>query len=122
MRKWKIPLEIALILEYNIYLIDINKNMASKKSKFNREKVQKREVISKFSMHEKDTGSPKAQVAILTERIKYLADHLKTHKKDKHSRKGLLKIVGARRKLIKYIEKIEDKASVSKFLKQVGLE
>lgn len=96
--------------------------MASKKSKFNRSKDLKKEVIGKFSLHEKDTGSPKAQVALLSERVKYLAEHLKTHKKDKHSRKGLLKIVGARRRLIKYMQRTEDKAQVAKFLKQIGIE
>ncbi len=85
-------------------------------------KEAKQELVTKYGASAKDSGKAEVQIAILTERIKYLADHLKTHKKDKHSRKGLLKIVGARRKLIKYIEKTEDKASVSKFLKQVGLE
>lgn len=97
--------------------------MSSKKSKFNKEKSDKQKVISKFRAHEKDTGSPSVQVALLTERIKYLTDHLKSHKKDKHSRRGLLKLVGERRKLISYMERTtDDKTTVSKFLKQVGLE
>lgn len=97
--------------------------MSSKKSRFNTEKSDKQKVISKFGAHEKDTGSPSVQVALLTERIKYLTNHLKSHKKDKHSRRGLLKLVGERRKLISYMERTtEDKTVVVKFLKQVGLD
>lgn len=96
--------------------------MSSKKSRFNTEKSDKQKVISTFGAHEKDTGSPSVQVALLTERIKYLTNHLKSHKKDKHSRRGLLKLVGERRKLISYMERTaEDKTVVVKFLKQVGL-
>jgi len=97
--------------------------MASKKSKFNTDKTQKKEVITKYGAHEKDTGSPKVQIALLTERIKYLASHLKSHKKDKHSRRGLLKLVGERRRLINYMTKTteETKVEVTKFLKQMGL-
>ncbi len=96
--------------------------MASKKSKFNTDKTQKGEIIAKYGTHEKDTGSPKVQIAILTERIKYLADHLKEHKKDKHSRRGLLKLVGERRKLINYFSRVEtDKSAVTSFLKEMGL-
>ena len=96
--------------------------MASKKSKFNQEKTQKGELIKKYGVHDKDTGSPKVQIAILTERIKYLADHLKSHKKDKHSRRGLLKLVGERRKLISYFTRTEDnQENVTSFLKEMGL-
>lgn len=96
--------------------------MASNKAKFNREKGDKQKVIAKFAAHEKDTGSPKVQIAILTERIKYLTDHLKTHRNDKHSRRGLLKLVGERRKLIRYFAKTpEGKESSVEFLKEVGL-
>jgi len=97
--------------------------MSSKKSRFNTEKSEKQKVISKFAAHEKDTGSPSVQVALLTERIKYLTGHLKSHKKDKHSRRGLLKLVGERRKLISYMQRTtDDKIVVTKFLKQVGLD
>lgn len=96
--------------------------MASKKSKFNREKVSKNEVIKKYGTHEGDTGSPMVQIALLTERIKYLSDHLKTHKKDKHSRRGLLKLVGDRRKLIAYLQRTEkDQVALAKQLKQIGV-
>ncbi|MCX7982887.1 MAG: 30S ribosomal protein S15 [Syntrophales bacterium] len=65
---------------------------------------KKKEIIEKFRLHEKDTGSPEVQVAILTERIEYLTEHFKTHKKDHHSRRGLLKLVGQRRRLLEYIK------------------
>lgn len=65
----------------------------------------KRDVLSEHSLHEKDTGSPEAQVAILTSRIRVLTDHLKLHHKDHHSRAGLLKMVGRRRKLLGYLKR-----------------
>ncbi|MFA4884591.1 MAG: 30S ribosomal protein S15 [Desulfotomaculaceae bacterium] len=64
---------------------------------------QKQEVISKHKLHENDTGSPEVQVAILTERINTLTEHLKLHKGDHHSRRGLLKMVGQRRALLNYL-------------------
>ncbi|HEY5584912.1 MAG TPA: 30S ribosomal protein S15 [Ruminiclostridium sp.] len=68
-------------------------------------KEVKSEIITKFQIHEGDTGSSEVQVAILTERINHLNDHLKFHKKDHHSRRGLLKMVGARRGLLNYLQK-----------------
>ena len=65
----------------------------------------KEEMIEKFKLHESDTGSPEVQVAILTHRISYLTDHLKAHKKDHHSRRGLLILVGRRRSLLDYLKK-----------------
>jgi len=65
----------------------------------------KQEIIDKFKKHEGDTGSPEVQIAILTARIQYLTDHFRTHKKDHHSRRGLLKLVGQRRRLLDYIKK-----------------
>lgn len=67
-------------------------------------KERKSEVIEKFRTHGTDTGSPEVQVAILTERIIYLTSHFKTHKKDHHSRRGLLKLVGQRRRLLDYLK------------------
>lgn len=64
---------------------------------------QKQEVISKYKLHENDTGSPEVQIAILTERINTLTEHLKLHKGDHHSRRGLLKMVGQRRALLNYL-------------------
>lgn len=61
-------------------------------------------VIEKFQRHESDTGSPEVQIALLSERIVYLTEHFKTHKKDHHSRRGLLKLVGKRRRLLDYLK------------------
>lgn len=64
----------------------------------------KKELIERFKMHEDDTGSPEVQVGLLTYRISYLTDHLKVHKKDHHSRRGLLILVGRRRRLLNYVK------------------
>jgi small subunit ribosomal protein S15 len=69
------------------------------------DKNQKQEIITKLRKHEKDTGSPEVQIGILTARINYLTEHLKVHKKDHSSRRGLLKLVGKRRSLLEYIKK-----------------
>jgi small subunit ribosomal protein S15 len=66
----------------------------------------KTQIISDFKLHEKDTGSPEVQIAILSERIGYLTEHFRVHMKDHHSRRGLLKLVGQRRKLLDYLKKI----------------
>ncbi len=65
---------------------------------------RKAEIITTFKQHESDTGSPEVQVALLTERINYLTEHFRTHKKDHHSRRGLLKLVGRRRRLLAYLK------------------
>jgi small subunit ribosomal protein S15 len=65
----------------------------------------KRDVISKYRLHESDTGSSEVQVALLSQRIEYLTEHFKTHKKDHHSRRGLLKLVGQRRRLLDYLKR-----------------
>ena len=67
--------------------------------------MSKQEIIAKYALHEGDTGSPEVQIALLTDRINHLTEHLKTHKKDHHSRRGLLKMVGARRGLLNYLIK-----------------
>lgn len=67
------------------------------------DKARKEELIKKFGRHEGDTGSSEVQIALLTDRINHLNDHLKTHKKDHHSRRGLLKMVGQRRGLLNYL-------------------
>lgn len=67
-------------------------------------KELKSEIIEKYKQHEGDTGSPEVQIAILTERINHLNEHLKIHKNDHHSRRGLLKMVGARRGLLNYLQ------------------
>lgn len=67
--------------------------------------VEKRkEIIASYKLHENDTGSPEVQVALLSARIEYLTEHFKTHKKDHHSRRGLLKLVGQRRRLLDYMK------------------
>lgn len=66
--------------------------------------ARKREIIEKFATHDGDTGSPEVQIALLTERINYLTQHFKTHHKDHHSRRGLLKLVGQRRRLLDYVK------------------
>ncbi len=67
--------------------------------------VKKSEIIEKFKTHSTDTGSPEVQIALLTDRIQYLTEHFKVHKKDHHSRRGLLKLVGQRRSLLDYLKK-----------------
>ena len=67
--------------------------------------TRKKETITKFAVHEGDTGSPEVQIALLTERINYLTEHFKTHVKDHHSRRGLLKMVSKRRGLLNYLKK-----------------
>jgi small subunit ribosomal protein S15 len=62
-------------------------------------------VIAQYKLHEKDTGSPEVQIALLSARIEYLTEHFKVHKKDHHSRRGLLKLVGQRRRLLDYVKK-----------------
>ena len=67
----------------------------------------KQEIIQKYAVHEGDTGSPEVQIAVLTARIVYLTEHLKEHKKDHHYRRGLLKMVGHRRRLLAYLNKVD---------------
>jgi len=64
---------------------------------------KKKEIIERYRIHESDTGSPEVQIALLSERIGYLTEHFKIHKKDHHSRRGLLKLVGQRRRLLDYL-------------------
>lgn len=70
-------------------------------------KSEKTEIIKKYARHEGDTGSPEVQIAVLTKRINDLTDHLRINKKDHHSRRGLLKMVGQRRNLLNYLTKID---------------
>ncbi|MBD3366025.1 30S ribosomal protein S15 [candidate division WWE3 bacterium] len=80
----------------------------------------KDKIINDYQVHEEDTGSPEVQIALLTERISQLADHLKTHKKDNHSRRGLLQLVGKRRRLLSYL-KGKDKERYKTVTKKLGL-
>jgi small subunit ribosomal protein S15 len=80
----------------------------------------KQGILGKYRRHTGDTGSPEVQVALLTERINQLSEHLKTHRKDFHSRRGLLKMVGKRRRLLAYLERT-DIASYRRIVEQLGL-
>ena len=80
----------------------------------------KREIIDRFRLHEADTGSPEVQVAILSERINYLTDHFKSHAKDHHSRRGLIKLVGQRRRLLNFL-KDRDIERYRTLIEQLGL-
>ncbi|RMD60484.1 MAG: 30S ribosomal protein S15 [Alphaproteobacteria bacterium] len=81
---------------------------------------RKSELVREFATHEGDTGSPEVQVAILTERIKNLTEHLQTHKKDFHSRRGLLVMVGQRRRLLDYVKR-KDPARYEGLIQRLGL-
>jgi small subunit ribosomal protein S15 len=80
----------------------------------------KKELIERFKLHENDTGSPEVQVGLLTYRISYLTDHLKVHKKDHHSRRGLLILVGRRRRLLNYV-KNKDVKRYREIIETLGL-
>jgi len=82
--------------------------------------VSKQEIIAKYGRKENDTGSPEVQVALLTERINHLTEHLKVHKKDHHSRRGLLKMVGQRKGLLGYI-KARDVVKYRELIAELGL-
>jgi small subunit ribosomal protein S15 len=80
----------------------------------------KKEIIDQFQVNEKDTGSPEVQIALLSNRIKYLTEHFKVHKKDHHSRRGLLKLVGQRRRLLNYLKK-RDAERYRTVIKELGI-
>jgi small subunit ribosomal protein S15 len=83
-------------------------------------KERKTEIITSFKTHEMDTGSPEVQIAILTERINYLTEHFKTHEKDHHSRRGLLKMVSKRRRLLDFL-KDDDHTRYRAILKKLNI-
>ena len=84
------------------------------------EKEQKVEVIKKFASHPKDTGSPEVQIALLSSQINWLADHFKSHKNDHHSRRGLLRMVSQRRKLLDYLQR-EDLNRYKQIIEKLGI-
>lgn len=84
-------------------------------------KINKTDVIAGSRVSDKDTGSPAVQVALMTARINNLAEHLKTHKKDNHSRRGLLQLVGKRRRLLQYVERTEGKEAAVSLRATVGM-
>jgi small subunit ribosomal protein S15 len=81
---------------------------------------RKNEIINQFKIHESDTGSPEVQIAVLTEQINNLNEHLRVHKKDHHSRRGLLKMVGKRRNLLNYLRK-KDVTRYRELINKLGL-
>jgi len=81
---------------------------------------KRKEVIGNYKLHDKDTGSPEVQIALLSARIEYLTEHFKVHKKDHHSRRGLLKLVGQRRRLLEYL-KDKDVSRYRKLIERLGL-
>ena len=81
---------------------------------------EKKEIIEKFATHEGDTGSPEVQIALLSHRINYLTEHFKTHKKDHHSRRGLLQLVGQRRDLLDYLKR-KDLGRYQNIVAELGL-
>lgn len=81
---------------------------------------KKAELVQKYRTHEKDTGSPEVQVALLSERINMLTEHFKIHKKDHHSRRGLLKLVGQRRRLLDYLKR-KDVNRYKKLIETLGI-
>lgn len=85
------------------------------------DKKDKDAIIRKFRIHREDTGSPEVQIAILTEEIRLVSEHLKVHKKDNHSRRGLLKMVGNRRRLFRFLED-ESLERAMKIAKKLGLQ
>jgi len=83
-------------------------------------KDRKTELIGSYRTHESDTGSPEVQVAILSERINYLTEHFKSHAKDHHSRRGLLKLVGQRRRLLDYLKQ-KDAERYAELIRKLGI-
>ena len=83
-------------------------------------KHEKERIIDDFETHEGDTGSPEVQIALLSKRIGYLTDHFKIHKKDHHSRRGLLKLVGQRRRLLNYLKRT-DVVRYQNIIKELGI-
>jgi small subunit ribosomal protein S15 len=83
-------------------------------------KDRKTDLIGTYKTHDSDTGSPEVQVAILSERINYLTEHFKTHAKDHHSRRGLLKLVGQRRRLLDYL-KSKDSERYAELIRRLGI-
>lgn len=82
--------------------------------------AKKQDIIEKFRSHEHDTGSPEVQIALLTERITHLTEHFKVHTKDHHSRRGLLKLVGKRRRLLDYL-KLKRAERYREVIKELGI-
>lgn len=83
-------------------------------------KETKQQIVKEYALQERDTGSPEVQVAVLTAKIEYLSEHMKTHAKDFHSRRGLMKMVSSRRRLLSYLKK-ENEERYTNLIKKLGL-
>lgn len=83
-------------------------------------KEEKQKIIEEFKIHENDTGSPEVQIALLTARINYLTEHFKVHKKDFHSRRGMMKLIGQRKRLLEYLKR-KDFNRYREVIKKLGL-
>lgn len=101
-------------------MVDLEQPGAGEKQKTMIQVEKKQELVAKFRTHEKDTGSPEVQVALLSERIAELTEHFKAHKKDHHSRRGLLKMVSQRRRLLDYL-KSKDLNRYKKLIDSLGI-
>ena len=93
---------------------------ATKKGELDLPNMTKGKIIKEFATHDGDTGSPEVQIALITSRVLQLADHLKSHKKDHHSRRGLLQMVGKRRRLLQYLKR-KDEKRYKELMNKVGL-
>jgi small subunit ribosomal protein S15 len=102
------------------FIMPENKRCFSRRRPLTTPASKKQDTIEKFKLHDSDTGSPEVQIALLTDRISHLTEHLKTHKKDHHSRRGLLLMVGKRRRLLNYV-KGKDVQRYRGIIKELGL-
>jgi small subunit ribosomal protein S15 len=100
--------------------VDGTKREKEESSKMSIEPEKRKEVVAQYRRHDTDTGSPEVQIALLTERITNLTEHFKTHKKDYHSRRGLIQLVNQRRKLQRYLRE-EDPARYQALVERLGL-
>jgi len=103
-----------------LFLLTYNMGLEMRQEKKMLDKKTKEKIIQKFKTHKNDTGSPQVQIALLTEEIKQLTNHLRDHKHDYSSRRGLLKKVGERRRLLRYLE-VEDEKAFEKLAKALDL-
>jgi small subunit ribosomal protein S15 len=102
---WRLARRFVMILKLQSCVIDHDWCGEGGPGRMALQKVQKDDIIQSYKTHESDTGSPEVQIAILTERINLLIEHLREHQHDHHSRRGLLKLVGRRRRLLAYLSK-----------------
>ena len=118
---WLFPFDTPWVLCYvDRSIVNLRRFDRWRKHKLSLSKEKKREIVQRFETHSGDTGSAEVQIALLTERIETLSQHFEKHKKDNHSRLGLLKMVGKRRRLLNYL-KDQKSDSYKLVLKELGL-